>query len=185
MKSTFARRHPGQVRDAIVRYLESLGSDATVQEITAATTRELGASVAPSSVRSYLRLNAQSLFERTGRGRYQLALTPRPPDTTSAVALRLTYGGASLYQGNCLDWLAGQEPCSIHGVVTDPPYGLVEYTTREQSKLRNGRGGPALVEIPNDVVRSDLTEALDYTPVVTARYSADPADVATAQGAVQ
>jgi len=26
-------------------------------------------------------------------------------------------------------------------VVTDPPYGLVEYTEKEQAKLRNGRGG--------------------------------------------
>jgi DNA modification methylase len=26
-------------------------------------------------------------------------------------------------------------------VVTDPPYGLVEYTEKEQTKLRNGRGG--------------------------------------------
>jgi thiamine pyrophosphate-dependent acetolactate synthase large subunit-like protein len=51
---------------------------------------------------------------------------------------------------------------------------------RAFSALRNGRGGPALVEIPNDVVRSDLTEALDYTPVISARYGADPADVAAA-----
>jgi site-specific DNA-methyltransferase (adenine-specific) len=30
---------------------------------------------------------------------------------------------------------------SIHAVVTDPPYGLVEYSEREQAKLRIGRGG--------------------------------------------
>ncbi|WP_298945367.1 DNA methyltransferase [uncultured Microbacterium sp.] len=30
---------------------------------------------------------------------------------------------------------------SIHGVVTDPPYGLVEYTPVELAKLRAGRGG--------------------------------------------
>ncbi len=51
---------------------------------------------------------------------------------------------------------------------------------RAFSALRNGRGGPALVEIPNDVVRSDLSEELDYTPVTSARYSADPADIAAA-----
>ncbi len=33
------------------------------------------------------------------------------------------------------------EPCSIHAVVTDPPYGLVEYTARELEKMQNGRGG--------------------------------------------
>ncbi|OGA50670.1 MAG: DNA methylase [Betaproteobacteria bacterium RIFCSPLOWO2_12_FULL_62_58] len=30
---------------------------------------------------------------------------------------------------------------SLHAVVTDPPYGLVEYTETEQRKLRAGRGG--------------------------------------------
>ncbi len=50
-------------------------------------------------------------------------------------------GEAVLYQGDCLDWLALQPERSIHGVVTDPPYGLVEYSEREQAKLRKGRGG--------------------------------------------
>lgn len=48
---------------------------------------------------------------------------------------------------------------------------------RAFSALRNGRGGPALVEVPNDVVRSDLTENLIYSPVTSARYSADLADI--------
>jgi len=30
---------------------------------------------------------------------------------------------------------------SIHAIVTDPPYGLREYTPHEKQKLRNGRGG--------------------------------------------
>jgi site-specific DNA-methyltransferase (adenine-specific) len=30
---------------------------------------------------------------------------------------------------------------SIHAIVTDPPYGLREYTPHEKEKLRNGRGG--------------------------------------------
>lgn len=30
---------------------------------------------------------------------------------------------------------------SIHGVVTDPPYGLVEYTPKQQRKLRDRKGG--------------------------------------------
>lgn len=52
-----------------------------------------------------------------------------------------THGGASLYNADSLDWLADQPANSIHAVVTDPPYGLVEYTPREQRKLRAGRGG--------------------------------------------
>jgi site-specific DNA-methyltransferase (adenine-specific) len=38
-------------------------------------------------------------------------------------------------------WLAAAEASTIHAVVTDPPYGLIEYTEKELSKLRLGRGG--------------------------------------------
>lgn len=51
------------------------------------------------------------------------------------------YGSASLFKANCLDWLMAQPEQSIHGVVTDPPYGLLEYTKEQQVKLRNGKGG--------------------------------------------
>ncbi|MGH6974272.1 MAG: DNA-methyltransferase [Stellaceae bacterium] len=38
-------------------------------------------------------------------------------------------------------WLAARDANSIHAIVTDPPYGLKEYTEIEKKKLRNGRGG--------------------------------------------
>ncbi len=38
-------------------------------------------------------------------------------------------------------WLTRQAPNTFHAVVTDPPYGLVEYTSKEQGKLRQGKGG--------------------------------------------
>ena len=50
-------------------------------------------------------------------------------------------GKASFYTADCLDWLRERRPKSIHGVVTDPPYGLVEYTTKENEKRLNGKGG--------------------------------------------
>jgi DNA modification methylase len=46
-----------------------------------------------------------------------------------------------LFHADCLEWLQRQPERSIHGVVTDPPYGLVEYTAKEKAKLRSGRGG--------------------------------------------
>lgn len=46
-----------------------------------------------------------------------------------------------LYQGDCMDWLAEQRANSIHAVVTDPPYGMLEYSKKELAKLRAGRGG--------------------------------------------
>jgi site-specific DNA-methyltransferase (adenine-specific) len=50
-------------------------------------------------------------------------------------------GGARFFHADCLRWLSAQPERSIHAVVTDPPYGLVEYTAAEQRKLRAGRGG--------------------------------------------
>ena len=38
-------------------------------------------------------------------------------------------------------WLAELPEKSIHAVVTDPPYGLVEYEDKDHRKLRKGRGG--------------------------------------------
>jgi site-specific DNA-methyltransferase (adenine-specific) len=46
-----------------------------------------------------------------------------------------------LILGDSLTWLASRAPNSIHAIVTDPPYGLKEYTEAEQGKLRGGRGG--------------------------------------------
>ena len=58
---------------------------------------------------------------------------------TAPAAFR--FGRAELYLADCLAWLARRAPASIHAVVTDPPYGLVEYTAKEQAKLRKRRGG--------------------------------------------
>lgn len=52
-----------------------------------------------------------------------------------------SFGSTTLYHADSLSWLARQPPCSLHAIVTDPPYGLVEYTEKEQHKLRNGTGG--------------------------------------------
>jgi DNA modification methylase len=50
-------------------------------------------------------------------------------------------GQAVLHHADCFDWLADCPPESIHAVITDPPYGLIEYSAKEQGKLRDGRGG--------------------------------------------
>lgn len=38
-------------------------------------------------------------------------------------------------------WLAGVPDNAIHAVVTDPPYGVIEYNGINQRKLRAGKGG--------------------------------------------
>jgi DNA modification methylase len=42
---------------------------------------------------------------------------------------------------DAFDWLANAPMNSIEAVVTDPPYGLVEYSDKELTKLKNGKGG--------------------------------------------
>ena len=50
-------------------------------------------------------------------------------------------GLVKLFEADCRTWLQGREPNSIHAVVTDPPYGMVEYSRGQLAKLRSGRGG--------------------------------------------
>lgn len=46
-----------------------------------------------------------------------------------------------LYHADCRVWLRERDRNSIHAVVTDPPYGMLEYSRKELAKLRAGRGG--------------------------------------------
>lgn len=46
-----------------------------------------------------------------------------------------------IFHADCFDWLRERSPHSLHAVCTDPPYGLFEFSEKEVSKLRAGRGG--------------------------------------------
>jgi len=46
-----------------------------------------------------------------------------------------------LHFADAFEWLSRAAPNSIHAVVTDPPYGLVEYSETQLTKRRNGKGG--------------------------------------------
>lgn len=130
---------PGQIRDSIISFLGAVADDASVDEITTAVESDLGP-VGPSSVRSYLNLNTPTKFNRTNRGRYRLNVRPvSEPRVQTESTFEIGY--ARLVHSDCLSWLSRREPNSIHAVVTDPPYGLKEYSDDEQVKLRAGRGG--------------------------------------------
>ena len=137
------RRRPGEVRDAIVRVLSDRRS-ATVQQITDGVVELIG-DVAPSSVRSYLRLNTPAVFARMDRAQYAIAgLDERSGPARNdrpVVSEHFRHGRATLVLADCNEWLDAREDNSVHAVVTDPPYGLVEYSDEEQEKLRAGRGG--------------------------------------------
>ena len=64
---------------------------------------------------------------------------------TSARNLRLfpdpRQGLYQILHEDAFEWLRRRGQNSVHAVVTDPPYGLLEYTTEQKKKLRAGKGG--------------------------------------------
>lgn len=99
----------------------------------------------PSSIRSYLRLNTPDVFLREDRGIYRLKeniVNETLVDSPSTKEPQtFEYGRSKLIHADCFEWIAKQDLNTIHAVVTDPPYGLHEYTSEQQTKLRNGKGG--------------------------------------------
>jgi DNA modification methylase len=137
-----ARNSPGEIRDAIVMALAAHQGDASVRQIHESVATYLGREVPASSVRSYLQLNTPGSFTRTSRGRYALGREQRQLELLGDGPSEIfSFGRSQLVRGDCFAWLAAREPNSIHAIVTDPPYGLVEYSRNQQSKLRSGNGG--------------------------------------------
>ncbi|MBA3608969.1 MAG: site-specific DNA-methyltransferase, partial [Chthoniobacterales bacterium] len=154
-KPLILKRSPGAVRDAILETLRERPEGETIANIKDAVEEALGPTPA-SSIRSYLRLNTPSVFRRTDRGRYALAETARiREEEQGALPLAALANGhrraprfatarlghATLVEADCFAWLETREAESIQAIVTDPPYGLVEYSDHEQAKLRAGKGG--------------------------------------------
>jgi site-specific DNA-methyltransferase (adenine-specific) len=164
VKYSEQKRKPGAVRDAIVEALSYRAGGATVAEIAADVSARIG-ETPPSSVRSYLRLNTPRLFSKIDRGHYRvredaqalLGFAPAGPvsyvepsrravnrsrnGAAGKASAHFRCGDATLICADCFEWLGKAEPNTIEAVVTDPPYGLVEYSEVEQEKLRKGRGG--------------------------------------------
>ena len=64
------------------------------------------------------------------------------------------------------------------------PGEIANIMRRAFSSLRNGRGGPAIVEIPDRHLERGDRRPLDYTPVAAAKLGPDPADVRKAAAAI-
>ncbi len=144
--NVFHKNQPGRVRDAIVSILSESDSPMSVAEIERNVELVLGPTPR-SSIRSYLRLNTNKLFLREGRGIYRnkesvqisTALIEKTKEKQEFDEIKC--GKATLVNADCLDWLAQRERNTIHAVVTDPPYGLHEYSEGQITKLRSGKGG--------------------------------------------
>lgn len=138
---------PGVVRDSIVQTLSARPAGASAAEIARAVSDKLG-ETSPSSVRSYLLLNTPRMFVRSERGVYRLR-----PDLFEQSDLSffdeqpiqpgrsISYKRTRLDLADCFEWLRHANENSLHAIVTDPPYGLIEYSEAEKSKLRKGKGG--------------------------------------------
>lgn len=145
MEQQESRHYPGQVRDAILQVLALTSKPLPIKEIERRVERIAGP-MPPSSIRSYLRLNTPDIFVREERGIYSLRAR-----ASGGIQRELAYpqqwqepfdyGKSTLVNSDCFDWLETQDPNSFHAVVTDPPYGLHEYTPAQQQKLRKGKGG--------------------------------------------
>lgn len=48
---------------------------------------------------------------------------------------------SSIIHADCLEWLNRIPECSIHAIVTDPPYGVKEYDPDQLEKRATGSGG--------------------------------------------
>jgi len=139
------RYPPGRVRDAILGVLSLTSRPLSVKEIEKRVSDVIGPTPS-SSVRSYLRLNTPELFVREARGYYTVNGRDILGVETPSVPARawrepVKFGAATLFHADCFDWIPRQSDQTIHAVVTDPPYGLHEYTPEQQTKLRNGKGG--------------------------------------------
>lgn len=64
--------------------------------------------------------------------------TPLPPSAVVATKRSAAY---ALHNADCIAWMQEREPRTVHAIVTDPPYGVKEFTGIEKEKLRSGRGG--------------------------------------------
>ncbi len=140
-----SKRAPGRVRDAIMSVLSAGAAPLSVREIRERVCEAIGPTPT-SSVRSYLRLNTPKLFVREERGVYRVRTEPSPGIQRQLTQLAdmqepFAVGKSVIFHDDCFDWLEKQGDNSIHAVVTDPPYGLHEYSPEQQTKLRNGKGG--------------------------------------------
>ena len=136
---------PGRVRDAILGVLSESPTSLSVATIIAEVQKQVR-DAPPSSVRSYLRLNTPELFVRETRGAYRASRLASNPWQKSFPEIdkradSFSFQMSELHHDDCFAWLDRQPHNSIHAVVTDPPYGLHEYTQEQQRKLRAGKGG--------------------------------------------
>ena len=64
------------------------------------------------------------------------------------------------------------------------PGQITDAMRRAYSRMKSGRPGPVLIEVPGDIAVSEVADAIDYQPVRRTRSAADPVDVERAARAL-
>jgi site-specific DNA-methyltransferase (adenine-specific) len=67
--------------------------------------------------------------------------TAAEPGTLELDYTHAKFGAATIIHADCIEWLGRIPGGSIHGIVTDPPYGVKEYEFDQIEKRANGNGG--------------------------------------------
>ena len=141
-KGYVSRLEGGKARPA-VRMIEALAKTLHLDP----TPLSILAGHVPADVEAILRshpLEASSVLRKSfGDSGYSDTMSDalpsrfrESPQTYTASASRF-----ELVEGDCFSWFDERKPNTVHAIVTDPPYGLKEYTAEEKAKLRRGKGG--------------------------------------------
>lgn len=86
------------------------------------------------------RNNAESHAPERTREPADLPLWPTIRETGNQVRIHLSER-VTYVHADVAEWIAELPDNSVHAIVTDPPYGLIEYDETNHTKMRNGRGG--------------------------------------------
>src|SRR5947209_11910383 len=73
--------------------------------------------------------------------RRKLRYPNSPAIEADQLRLRISDGPYRIFHCDSFEWLDAADSCSIEAVVTDPPYGVVEYSEEQLHKRKTGKGG--------------------------------------------
>lgn len=132
----------GRVRGAVLDVLRGSLSDLRLKEIEERVESLIGETGATSVRSSLQHACKKGEVERTERGWYKLKRIDADAGREAGRPRKIAkIDQSALYQGDCFAFLEQTQGDSISAIVTDPPYGLVEFTDKEKAKLRAGKGG--------------------------------------------
>jgi site-specific DNA-methyltransferase (adenine-specific) len=129
------------------------GNGAAVE--TAASAQDDDSTVAEAHARYQLALDENGVGESPGLGArgieeapaWRRRLIERQNDTWQAIRAlgdqprHHLSERATCVLDDAIHWLSEAPESSIHAIVTDPPYGLIEYEEQQLAKRASGRGG--------------------------------------------